>query len=63
LNDISEIENIIVTKINGVPILVRNVAEVREAGKPRLGQVSRDKNEDVIRGHYCDAKGENPARC
>jgi len=61
LNDISEIENIIVTKINGVPILVRNVAEVREAGKPRLGQVSRDKNEDVIEGIIVMRKGENPS--
>jgi len=61
LNDISEIENIIVTKINGVPILVRNVATVREAGKPRLGQVSRDKQLDVIEGIIVMRKGENPS--
>src|SRR4051812_25453604 len=42
LNNINEIENIIITKTNGVPLLVRNVAEVVEAGKPRLGQVARD---------------------
>jgi len=61
LNDISEIENIIVTKINGVPILVRNLATVREAGKPRLGQVSRDKEPDVIEGIIVMRKGENPS--
>src|SRR5882757_5378404 len=35
LNDIKDINNIIVTKINGVSVLVKNVAEVKEAGKPR----------------------------
>jgi len=61
LNNIDEIENVIVTKINGVPILVKNVATVRETGKPRLGQVSRDKIEDVIEGIVVMRKGENPA--
>ena len=40
LNDIAEIENIIIEKVNGVPILVKNVATVVESGKPRLGQVA-----------------------
>lgn len=61
LNDINDISNIIVTKINGLPVLVKNVAEVKEAGKPRLGQVARDKNTDVIEGIIVMRKGENPA--
>jgi len=61
LNNIDEINNIIVTKINGVPILVRNLAMVKETGKPRLGQVSRDTIEDVIEGIVVMRKGENPA--
>src|SRR5882757_5739890 len=61
LNSIDEIENVIVTKVNGVPILVKNVATVKEAGKPRLGWVSRDKTEDVIEGIVVMRKGENPA--
>lgn len=60
LNDVSEIENIIVTKINGVPILVRNLAQVKEAGKPRLGQVSKDTVGDVLEGIVVMRKGENP---
>ncbi|MBI1780481.1 MAG: efflux RND transporter permease subunit, partial [Sphingobacteriales bacterium] len=60
LNNVQEIENVIVTKINQVPILVKNVAEVKEAGKPRLGQVSKDKDEDVIEGIVVMRKGENP---
>ena len=41
LNDINEINNIIVTRINGVPILVKNLATVVETEKPRLGNVKR----------------------
>ena len=61
LNDISEVENIIITKVNNVPILVKNVAEVHESGKPRLGWVSRDDENDVIEGIIVMRKGENPA--
>ena len=65
LNDIAEIQNIIITKTKGVPLLIRNVANVVEAGKPRLGQVERaDKNgkqEDVIEGIIVMRKGENPS--
>src|SRR5438105_12650303 len=42
LNDSTDIENTIITKVNGVPLLIKNVAKVVEAGKPRLGLVSRD---------------------
>ncbi|TXT29676.1 MAG: heavy-metal exporter HME family, partial [Chitinophagaceae bacterium] len=61
LNNINEIENIIVTKMNTVPILVKNLAIVKESGKPRLGQVSKDNDEDVIEGIVVMRKGENPA--
>ncbi|MBX9732679.1 MAG: CusA/CzcA family heavy metal efflux RND transporter [Chitinophagaceae bacterium] len=60
LNNISEIENIIVTKINTVPILVKNLAMVKEAGKPRLGLVAKDTVGDVIEGIVIMRKGENP---
>jgi heavy metal efflux system protein len=61
LNNIDEIKDVIVTKIAGVPILVKNIAEVKETGKPRLGQVSRDKQEDVVEGIVVMRKGENPS--
>ncbi len=60
LNDIGEIQNIIVTKLNGVPVLVKNVAEVRETGKPRLGQVCLDTLGDALEGIVVMRKGENP---
>ena len=60
LNNINEIENIIVTKINSVPILVKNLAQVKEAGKPRLGLVSKDTIADVLEGIVVMVKGSNP---
>src|ERR1700722_8984035 len=42
LNDINEIKNIIIQNINGgVPILVKNVADVTISNVPRLGLVNR----------------------
>ncbi|MDN3658405.1 CusA/CzcA family heavy metal efflux RND transporter [Ferruginibacter paludis] len=65
LNNVDEIQNIIITKTHGVPLLIKNVANVVEAGKPRLGQVERaDKNgkqTDVIEGIIVMRKGENPS--
>ncbi len=61
INNISEIENIIIKNVNNVPILARNVADIRESGLPRLGQVSRDRQKDVIEGIIVMRKGENPA--
>jgi heavy metal efflux system protein len=61
LNNIDEINNIIVTKVNGVPILVKNIAHVVETEKPRLGQVKRDNEPDAIEGIVVMRKGENAA--
>jgi heavy metal efflux system protein len=61
LNDTTEIQNIIITKTNGLPILVKNVADVHEAGLPRQGIVSRDKQLDVVEGIIVMRKGENPS--
>src|SRR6476469_6539803 len=61
LNDTTEIENTIITKQAGLPILVKNVATVNEAGLPRQGIVSRDKQADVVEGIIVMRKGENPS--
>jgi cobalt-zinc-cadmium resistance protein CzcA len=39
LNDINEIKNIIVEDNNGIPVLVRDVADVEISNLPRLGEV------------------------
>jgi cobalt-zinc-cadmium resistance protein CzcA len=61
INNISEIQNIIIKNVNNVPILASNVADIKESGLPRLGQVSRDRQKDVIEGIIVMRKGENPA--
>ncbi|KAA2242408.1 efflux RND transporter permease subunit [Chitinophaga agrisoli] len=60
LNSIPDIENIIVDNINGTPLLVKNVATVRESSLPRVGQVGLDKNDDLVEGIVVMRKGENP---
>lgn len=61
IGNVDEIRNIIIKNVNNVPILAKDVADVHEAGLPRLGQVSRDKQKDVIEGIIVMRKGENPA--
>ena len=62
INDVKEIENIVVKNINGTPILVKHLATVHESSLPRLGQVGRMEEDDVVQGIVVMRKGENPAR-
>lgn len=72
LNNINEIKNIIIENLNGVPILVKDVAQVVISNQPRLGQVGRTDvsvvdgkriltdNPDAVEGIVLMRKGENP---
>ena len=60
INDLDELRNIVVKNINGTPILVKNLAEVHESCLPRLGQVGRMDENDVVQGIVVMRKGENP---
>ncbi|HEY4287346.1 MAG TPA: CusA/CzcA family heavy metal efflux RND transporter [Puia sp.] len=73
LNDINEIKNIIVEDNNGIPVLVKDVAEVKISNLPRLGEVGRTdaidspgvarqykNNPDAVEGIVLMRKGENP---
>ena len=72
LNDINEIRNIIVENNNGIPVLVKDVADVRISNLPRLGEVGRTdaidsaghrrlrSNPDAVEGIVLMRKGENP---
>jgi len=74
LNDINEIRNIIVEVNNGIPVLVKDVADVRISNLPRLGEVERTDaidsaghrrlrdNPDAVEGIVLMRKGENPDR-
>jgi cobalt-zinc-cadmium resistance protein CzcA len=72
LNDINEIKNIFITNINGLPVLVKDIADVQISGLPRLGEVGRsdalDSNKkrtvtdvrDAVEAIVLMRKGENP---
>lgn len=61
LNNIDEIRNVIVENVNGTPIYVKTIAEVAESAYPRLGQVGRDLDPDVVEGIVVMRKGNNPS--
>jgi cobalt-zinc-cadmium resistance protein CzcA len=61
LNSIQDIENIIVEYVKDYPVLVRDVANVKESDMPRVGQVGLDENDDVVEGIVVQRKGENPS--
>ncbi|MCR4773475.1 MAG: CusA/CzcA family heavy metal efflux RND transporter [Prevotella sp.] len=60
INNIDEIKNIVVKNINGTPVLVRNLADVHESCLPKLGQVGRMDNDNVVEGIVVMRKGGNP---
>ncbi|RYD76095.1 MAG: efflux RND transporter permease subunit, partial [Sphingobacteriales bacterium] len=61
LNNIDEIRNVVVDNINGTPVYVKTIAEVAESALPRLGQVGRDNDPDVVEGIVVMRKGGNPS--
>jgi cobalt-zinc-cadmium resistance protein CzcA len=74
IKDINQIKNIIVSNNNGVPLLVKDVADVEISNLPRLGWIGRsdavtDKNgkrvvtddTDAVEAIIVMRKGENPS--
>ncbi len=61
LDSKADIENTIVDIFNDNPLLVKNVAEVHESSKPRVGQVGLNDADDVVEGIVVMRKGENPS--
>ena len=48
IRDVSDIENIVLTQSNGVPVLIKDVARVKVGFTPRLGRSGRDNEDDVV---------------
>ena len=61
LDKTEDIGNITIKTIEGTPILVKHVAQVSISGKPRLGQVGFNENDDVVQGIVVMLRGENPS--
>jgi cobalt-zinc-cadmium resistance protein CzcA len=60
LESIEDIENILITVKGNSPVLVKQVAEVAVAAKPRLGQVGLQDENDLVQGVVMMLRGENP---
>ncbi|HXN72941.1 MAG TPA: CusA/CzcA family heavy metal efflux RND transporter [Candidatus Acidoferrales bacterium] len=58
LRSISEMENVLITSRNGVPVYLRDVAKVYEGSQPRLGQVGVNHDDDAIEGIVLLQRGE-----
>lgn len=56
---IKDLENVVVANKNGSPILVRNVAEVREGVALRYGASTKDGKGEIVCGMALMLKGEN----
>jgi heavy metal efflux system protein len=45
---VNDIENIVLSQENGVPVLIKDVAKVQVGYRPRLGILGRDHQDDVV---------------
>jgi heavy metal efflux system protein len=45
---VNDIENVVLNQVNGVPVLVKDVATVAVGYRPRLGILGRDYQDDVV---------------
>ena len=45
---VDDIDNVVLTQINGVPVLIRDVAKVSVGYRPRLGILGKDEQDDVV---------------
>jgi cobalt-zinc-cadmium resistance protein CzcA len=58
---VDDIENVVLGQLNGVPVLVKDVARVYIGNVPRLGIAGRDKQEDVVAAIVVMARIEHTA--
>jgi len=47
-DNVTDIQNVVLSQVNGVPVLVRDVARVYLGYVPRLGILGRDREDDVV---------------
>jgi cobalt-zinc-cadmium resistance protein CzcA len=59
LHSLTEMNNIVVAERNGTPVLLGDVATLKEGHQPRLGIVGRDENPDIVEGIVLLQKGGN----
>lgn len=59
VKDLADIEKIVVRTMNGVPVLVRDVAKVGYGSAPRYGALTWNGHGEVVGGQTLMLKGEN----
>ncbi|MBC7759945.1 MAG: efflux RND transporter permease subunit, partial [Phormidesmis sp. FL-bin-119] len=59
VKSLSDIENIVIKNIGGIPVLVKDVAIVRFGSTPRYGAITRNATGEVVAGLTLMLKGEN----
>jgi cobalt-zinc-cadmium resistance protein CzcA len=45
---VNDIENVVLTQANGVPVLIKDVGKISVGYRPRLGILGRDRQDDVV---------------
>jgi cobalt-zinc-cadmium resistance protein CzcA len=58
----ADIERVVVAEVDGTPVLVRDVAQVRVGQYPPQGLVGQDDADDIVNGVVVMRKGENPSK-
>ena len=56
-----DIQQVVVQEKNGVPVLIRDIAEVTTSYQQRQGMVGMDDNDEIVAGTIIMRKGENPS--
>lgn len=59
--DVQSIESTVIASSNGVPIRVKDVAEVKIAPAIRIGRIGKNYDNDAVEGIVLMRKGENPS--
>src|SRR3984893_17028616 len=58
LQSILDMQNVLIAERNGVPVYLRDIADVHEGSRPRLGQVGVNHDDDAVEGIVLLQRGE-----
>lgn len=61
IQSVADIENVVVTEANGVPVFVRDIGCVTIGAAPRTGIFALDARDDRVEGIVLMRRGENPS--
>ena len=62
ITGLDDLGNIVVAQKNGVPVLVKDLGEVRLGQQERHGILGKDRNPDTVEGIVLLLKGQNPSQ-